>query len=671
MTVVERGVEDGGAPDAVAEVEASDPADPSGAPGSGVRGWRTLLAGAVGYLALSVALWWNVWSSHPTTTTTCGCGDTSLFTWFLEWPAYALAHGMNPLHSTFLFHPGGINLLSNTAEVGLGIVLAPVTWVFGPIATLNVALTLSPFLSALAMYVLLRRWVTWAPAAFAGGLLYGFSPFVVVSLTDAHLMLGFAPVPPLLVLCLDELFVRQRWRPWVTGLAIGVLALVQFAVGTEVLVLVVLAAVTGSALVVAWGAAHREVWAARAPYACRAVAAAAVSTVVLLAFPAWYALAGPSHLSGDVWGSGGLLSYAGNTLSLFVHPMVPSARVTALTHRLGGYQAPTLSDQYLGWGLVAVLTAGLVLWWRDLRLWLFAAVGVLAAFLSLGLAFHSWTPWRLVVHAPLMANIIPSRFGLVVYLCAAVMLGVVCDHTFRWMASGARLGDRDAPAVRASGRSPAGWAAGLLVAALALVPIVSYFADGLPLTTTPVQAPLWFRTVAPHLPEHQVLLVFPFAFRQSNMTWQAVAGMSYAMVGGGGPNSIPSRAGTERVGQQYLADISLAGGPQDIVPGEVAAVRHALHGWGVTGVVLPDPHHLPEYEQVFAVRDIVVLITAATGQAPTYTAGAWVWSGLAGGGPAAEVDPAALTRCAAGTADGTVPSIEASAACALGLSAPA
>ncbi|HEX7443348.1 MAG TPA: hypothetical protein VF320_05650, partial [Acidimicrobiales bacterium] len=140
---------------------------------SPVRGWRSLTAGALGYLALSVALWWQVWSTHPTAVTTCGCGDTSLFTWFLEWPAYALAHGMNPLYSTHLFHPGGINLLSNTAEVGLGIVLAPVTWAFGPIATLNVALTLSPALSGLAMYVLLRRWVSWAPAAFVGGLLYG------------------------------------------------------------------------------------------------------------------------------------------------------------------------------------------------------------------------------------------------------------------------------------------------------------------------------------------------------------------------------------------------------------------------------------------------------------------------------------------------------------------
>ena len=616
-------------------------------------GWRSLVVGAAAYLVLAVALWWNVWSTHPTSTTTCGCGDSSLFTWFLEWPAYALTHGLNPLYSTHLFHPTGINLLSNTAEVGVGIVLAPITWAFGPVATLNVALTLSPFLSALAMYVLLRRWVGWGPAAWVGGLLYGFSPFILISLTDAHLMLGMAFVPPLFVLCLDELFVRQRWRPWVTGLALGVLALVQMSLGTEVLVIMALVAAFATVLVVVWGRAHRATWDARAPYALRAGATAVVSSAVLLAYPAWFALAGPAHLSGDVWGNGTLISYGGNALGLFVRPMTPSASATALTHQYGGYQAPTLSGQYLGWGLVGVAVVGLVLWRRDLRLWLFSAVGLLAAFLSLGLALHGWTLWRLIVRAPLMGNVIPSRFGLVVYLCAAVVLAVICDHTQR------------AVAAAGPGRL-AGGVAGVLVAAIALVPIMSYFADGLPLTVTPVEAPQWFRTVAPHLGGHQVLLVFPFAFRQSNMTWLALDHMSYSMVGGGGPDSIPSRAGRERGAQTYLSDISLSDGAQSIAPDAVTTVRSGLDGWGVTGVVLPDPRYLPAYEQVHLVRSIVVLMTAATGMAPTYVDRAWVWTGVDHAGPPAAAGAAQLARCALGPADGTVSSIEASAACVLG-----
>ena len=126
----------------------------------GAGGSRGLLGGSrAAYLVLGVGLWWGVWSTHPTAVTTCGCGDAARFLWFFQWPAFALAHGHNVLYSTWLFHPGGINLLDDTSVVALGVVLAPVTWLWGPVASMNVALTLAPVLSALSMFLLLRRWV--------------------------------------------------------------------------------------------------------------------------------------------------------------------------------------------------------------------------------------------------------------------------------------------------------------------------------------------------------------------------------------------------------------------------------------------------------------------------------------------------------------------------------
>ena len=240
-----------------------------------------------------------------------------------------------------------------------------------------------------------------------------------------------------------------------------------------------------------------------------------------------------------------------------------------------------------------------------------------------------------------MDNVIPSRFVLFTYLAAAAMLAIVVDHVARAVA-----GRRPRP----PGRTVLAWCAGLAVVAVALVPIVAYFADGLPLTAVAVQPPEWFTTVAPELPPGQVLLVLPFAFRQSNMTWQAVNGMRYAMVGGGGPNSLPSRAGKEEAGDRYLAQLSFTNGTQDLVAGEVAAVRHALDGWGVTGIVLPDPGGLPDYEQMHAVRSTVVLLTAATGQAPEYRAHAWVWTGVDRAPAALEPPVAQLAACAAGSA---------------------
>jgi hypothetical protein len=286
---------------------------------------RSFLIAGAGYLVVSLIVWWHVWTGDPATVTTCGCGDTSLFTWFLEWPAYALSHGLNPLYSTAMFHPTGVNLLSNTAEVGIGVVLVPVTWLFGPVATLNVALTLSPVLSALAMYVLLRRWVSWAPAAFVGGLLYGFSPFILIALSDAHLMLAMTPIPPLIVACLDELLVRQRRRPVPTGALLGLLVTVQFFIGSEMLVLTIIAAAIGVAFVVAFNIRRLDVIRRKTRHAVVALASAAATGGVLLAYPVGFALAGPARLAGPVWGPASLISYGGTNLKDYVLPAPPSA----------------------------------------------------------------------------------------------------------------------------------------------------------------------------------------------------------------------------------------------------------------------------------------------------------------------------------------------------------
>ena len=98
----------------------------SATPGSAApHRWRALLLAGFGYLILSVFIWSNVWTSHPTSTTTCGCGDTSLFTWFIAWPAYAISHGLDPIYSTAMHYPVGVNLLANTSVLAIGVLTGP------------------------------------------------------------------------------------------------------------------------------------------------------------------------------------------------------------------------------------------------------------------------------------------------------------------------------------------------------------------------------------------------------------------------------------------------------------------------------------------------------------------------------------------------------------------
>ena len=104
------------------------------------------------------------------------------------------------------------------------------------------------------MFWLLRRWVRWTPAAFVGGLLFGFSPFVFVNLVGGHLMTGVLALVPLIVGHLDDLLLRQRRRPVTTGVVLGLLVALQFFVSTEVLVILAIGAVVAVVILLAFGA---------------------------------------------------------------------------------------------------------------------------------------------------------------------------------------------------------------------------------------------------------------------------------------------------------------------------------------------------------------------------------------------------------------------------------
>src|SRR5580698_4075075 len=91
-------------------------------------------------LVLSVATWWRVWGTgHPTSTITCQCGDVSEALGFLAWTPWALVHGHNPFLSNAIYAgQGGANMLVNATWMAGGVLFAPITWIFGPIAAFNV-----------------------------------------------------------------------------------------------------------------------------------------------------------------------------------------------------------------------------------------------------------------------------------------------------------------------------------------------------------------------------------------------------------------------------------------------------------------------------------------------------------------------------------------------------
>lgn len=532
--------------------------------------WRLA---ALAYLLVGFALWSHAWIGGPASTLPPGSVDPEQSVWFLGW----VAHGGDPFFSRAMYFPHGLNLLDNTSTVALGVLLAPISSLFGAIVSFNVAVVLAPATSALAAYFAARRYVAWRPAAFVAGLLYGFGPFLATDLQLGHLNLTFSPVPALVVLCLDELLVTQRRDPRWTGAWLGVLVVVEFFVSTEMLAIMGVTGVLGLALL---AVAHRGELGRRMRVAAPGIALGFAISVVALAYPAWFALLGPEHVSGPVFGS-----TAGATASLWSAIVPHAARPGVLFISKG-------NGAYLGPPLVVVLGLGVLRWRRARGLVYFCAMAGISFLLSLGGSLHITNtdtgvplPAALLAHLPVLWSIMPSRFGLFVDLFAALALGIVLD---RLRAEG--------PAVLARARpgSHPPVAPALLPLGVAAV-VVASLAAALPWPYRVARVPT---PAIVHIPELEalapgsVLSAFPSAPQRQGplLVAQAQAGYRFSSTGGYAIVPGPSGRNTEEPESNPLQLLYTAAALGRLPPAvgfsEARGVLDAIAGLHVTAVIV-------------------------------------------------------------------------------------
>ena len=593
---------------------------------------------------------------------TCDCTDAGRMVWYLEWSTFALTHGHSLLFSNWLFHPAGFNLLSDTSALAIALVMSPVTRLFGPVTAINVASTLIPALVALSMFWLLLRWVRWAPAAFVGGLAYGFSASVIVQLAFGWLNLACMALLPLMVACFDELYIRQRFRPARVGAALAVLVTVQFFVSTEMVLIVSVSAVLATALVAGYAGFHRRgELGRRTRHALVGVAVALGLTLVLLAYPVWFVLAGPAHLSGMVWSTnvpGNLGNSIGNLWS--THGQwgpISSVVLAKEAAALGGYRGPpTPSASYLGPGMLLVIAAG-TLWWRsDRRLWFFGCLGVLTAAAQPASGWgavgavgggHPPSPLRRRGAVALRRRLraLRRRHDLD-HRGSLTIGGPPAVHTGGCARGGQVDGVASGRGGRGRGRGRVAGGTGPGGFGLGAEP---------PVAVQPVIVPSWFLTAADHLPSGRVLLTYPFATAdsQASIPWQAIGGMRYQMAGGGGPAGTVARSGADRVGFSVLrqASVPLLPAPT-LSASNLEAVRSAMRDWGVTTVVVPDDAGLPAYQTARGTGFGVAFFTAVLGSEPVCQDHAWVWSDTGHRPPPLSLAPSDLAACTDGSLAG-------------------
>lgn len=461
------------------------------------RSWLLGTFAASLYLLLACLAFWPVAPLDGSHIVGCACSDRAQEVWFLNWTAFAVLHGHNPFFTDYLMTPKGSNLAINTSMPFLGLLGLPVTATAGAVATYNLLLRLAFAVSGLSMYLLLRRYSTWWPAALTGGLLYGFSPYMIGQ-SHAHLFLTFVPIPPLVVAVVDDWLVANRRPAGRSGVLLGVAAGLQYLISPEVLAMTAIAVGAG---VVAICLRHRQMARERLPSFLLGSTVALGVFALLAGYPIWMLLAGPRHVIGPPHSVHSLAAYADNAVA----PIVPtsnqlvnppgSAQLTkaALLHD------PTESGVYLGAPLLLVIVVFFIRFRRIDIVVAAGAAGAGAFLLSLGARLELARrvlgvplPFALVTHLPLLQSIEPARFSLFVQLSAALVLGL---------------------------------------AVLVLLPLL----PRLPYQPVRTGTPGFFASLAAEvIPSGAVALTYPWSARPNDdaMFWQIASGMRFKLLGG-------------------------------------------------------------------------------------------------------------------------------------------
>ncbi|NCC32135.1 MAG: hypothetical protein EOM24_08945 [Chloroflexia bacterium] len=110
-------------------------------------------------------------------------------TWHVWWTALAVTTGQNPFVTPLLFHPQGALLYVQPLNVSNGLLVLPVTLLFGPVAGYNTAAMLSFVLAGLAGYLLAWHVTRAHLPAWIGGLALAWAPLHMTRLYDGQLEL--------------------------------------------------------------------------------------------------------------------------------------------------------------------------------------------------------------------------------------------------------------------------------------------------------------------------------------------------------------------------------------------------------------------------------------------------------------------------------------------------
>jgi hypothetical protein len=408
----------------------------------------THLAVLAFYLAVGVAATWPA-ATRLVHARVPISGDNLSYVWDFWWVPRQVIHLHDPWFTTSLAAPVGLRLGFDTLMPLPSLIMAPVTWAFGPFATFNLLTVAVPGLLCYAMYRVARLWLTTHTGAIAAGALFGLASTVVVQ-DQVHLNIAVGELA--LPLALEAAVLLRRhpawWRAAVLGAVLGAALLTNQESA-------ILAAMMVAAALLPWLLGRPRGW--RPLVARLGLGAAVVLSALVVASPQLIAMA-QQAAAGGAGASPRTLAYYDRMLGVPAGTLFsPSPRLTSLklTGLVQLYQflpfhyhyAPGDGVPTFGLALSVLALAGLAVSWRRGHAWLLALLWLGSAALAMGMVLvvnghtyvplaSSWYGWRVsdlmpytwLVRVPGLAGFRESdRIVLLGLVPAALLAGRAVD----------------------------------------------------------------------------------------------------------------------------------------------------------------------------------------------------------------------------------------------------
>ncbi len=467
--------------------------------------WRG--AGIFGlYLAISLILFARGLIGHPGYFIGRDT-DPPQTMWFFNWWRFALAHGLNPVVTDFVWAPLGINLAWTTFVPLPALISIPLQVTVGEPATYNIVLMLMPPLAAFAAFALCRRVTGAFWPSVLGGYVFGFSPYMLGQVLGHLDLVAVFPAPLIALLTLKGLDGEIAARRF--AILLAALLTVQFLFFPELFATITL--VGGFSLSLALVFFNSDVRIRLRRLIIPIVAGYLISTAVLS--PYFYYLLAFEHPSGPIWPP----SYFCADLIGFLLPRHTicwgtADFATAISHRFLGDIME--NGDYLGVALIVFVEIFRRRFWPNAAgkfltiLFLAMIVAAIGPTLHIAGVPGPPMPWAIFQHLPLIEHILPVRFMMYAFLIMAVMIAM-------WLAT------------PAAGRLTKLAAAAIIVASIAPNPHASFWVSKLDI-------PAFFgdRAYATELEPGEIILPLPWGQKGNSMYWQLQSDMYFRMAGG-------------------------------------------------------------------------------------------------------------------------------------------